>query len=224
MLGVVIPAHNEEEHLGACLNAVRASAGCAALHGEPVTVIVVLDACTDRSAAIAGAPDVTVVAIDARNVGLARAKGAAEALRQGARWLAFTDADSCVAEDWLAAQLRERGDAVCGTVQIASWADHHERVQRHHERHYQDRDGHRHVHGANLGVAAEAYRAAGGFPPLRCHEDVALVRALQRVGASVIWSAAPRVLTSARRSFRAVEGFGATLLSLERDLFAGAAS
>jgi hypothetical protein len=34
--------------------------------------------------------------------------------------------------------------------------------------------GHHHVHGANLGMSASAYGAAGGFPPLRTHEDVAL--------------------------------------------------
>src|SRR5690606_39684918 len=43
-------------------------------------------------------------------------------------------------------------------------------------------DGHPHVHGANLGVSAAAYRAVGGFPPLAAHEDQALVAALARDG------------------------------------------
>ena len=52
----------------------------------------------------------------------------------------------------------------------------------------------------------------GGFEPLASSEDVALVRALQAVGARIAWSAAPRVVTSARSVFRAPGGFGASLL------------
>lgn len=74
-----------------------------------------------------------------------------------------------------------------------------------------DADGHRHIYGANLGVSADAYQRAGGFKLLASIEDVALVQALQASGASIAWSAAPRVLTSARRSFHAPDGFGATL-------------
>ena len=66
-----------------------------------------------------------------------------------------------------------------------------------------DARGHARRAGRNSG--------AGGFAPLACHEDVALVRALQAWGARIAWSAAPRVTTSARRSYRACEGFGATL-------------
>ena len=41
---------------------------------------------------------------------------------------------------------------------------------------------HPHVHGANLGVTAAAYLAAGGFSALRTGEDHALVRALETAG------------------------------------------
>ncbi|RYY84013.1 MAG: glycosyltransferase family 2 protein, partial [Comamonadaceae bacterium] len=74
--------------------------------------------------------------------------------------------------------------------------------------------GHRHVHGANLGVSATAYRRAGGFPALACSEDVALVEALKAMGANIAWSAAPRVSTSARANARARGGFGDTLLAV----------
>jgi hypothetical protein len=67
------------------------------------------------------------------------------------------------------------------------------------------------VHGANLGVSAQAYLRAGGFAPLACSEDVALVEQLQATGARIAWSAAPRVVTSARRASRARGGFGDTL-------------
>ncbi len=52
-VGVVIPAHDEEDLLPSCLDAVRLAA--APLAGVPVHVIVVADACTDRTAALARA-------------------------------------------------------------------------------------------------------------------------------------------------------------------------
>ncbi|HUD32119.1 MAG TPA: glycosyltransferase family 2 protein, partial [Variovorax sp.] len=70
------------------------------------------------------------------------------------------------------------------------------------------------IHGANLGVSAEAYERVGGFRPLACSEDVALVEALQASGARIAWSAAPRVTTSARADARARGGFGDTLLAV----------
>jgi len=67
---VVIPAHNEADHLPSSVKAVLAAAACLPL---PVTVIVVLDGCDDGSAALAGqfGADVHFVAIDARNVRIA---------------------------------------------------------------------------------------------------------------------------------------------------------
>jgi hypothetical protein len=154
----------------------------------------------------------TVLEVNARNVGVARATGARAALAAGARWLAFTDADSAVDADWLSQQLRLCSDVVCGTVTVLDWSDHGDAVRRQYMASYRAHDGHRHVHGANLGVDAQAYRRAGGFAPLRCHEDVALVESLRAIGSRIAWSAAPRVRTSARRDFRAPEGFGAALL------------
>ncbi len=211
MLAVVVPAHDEESTIDACLRSIAETARWPALAGEAVLVVVALDACTDRTAERAAAHGAVTVAVDARNVGLARAAGAALALECGARWLAFTDADTTVAPDWLSAQLAERADAVCGTVGVVDWGDYGLAMDTHFRLTYTDADGHRHVHGANLGVSAAAYRAVGGFPPLACSEDVALVDALRRHGASIAWSAAPRVVTSARRRYRAAGGFGATL-------------
>jgi hypothetical protein len=65
-----------------------------------------------------------------------------------------------------------------------------------------------HIHGANLGVSADAYVRAGGFKPLAFDEDIALVNALKATGARIAWSAAPRVRTSARLDSRACNGFG----------------
>jgi len=215
MIAVVIPAHNEAELAGACLASIQAAAKAPELKGERVLVVMVADSCSDDTARIAEAAGAIAIAVNCRNVGQARAVGAARALDAGARWLAFTDADTVVAGDWLTAQLRLQADAVCGTVAVEDWHDYGERMRIHYARSYEDRDGHRHIHGANLGVCAHAYRRAGGFSPLQTSEDVALVNALIASGANVAWSAAPRVVTSARRNFRAPLGFGATLVLVD---------
>ena len=185
------------------------------LQAEPVEIVVVLDSCTDASQAIASRQLITVLTGDLRNVGAARALGAAHCLARKARWLAFTDADTEVAPDWLAGQLEQGCDAVCGTVHVEDWGDHAHATRQHFAARYTDLDGHCHVHGANLGVSAAAYLLAGGFLPLACSEDVALVQALQQCGASIAWSAVPRVVTSARKDFRCAGGFGATLLRMQ---------
>ncbi len=217
MIAAIVPAHNEEEHLAACVESLLRAARCDALQSEPVVVIVVLDSCSDASEAVARRCGALTVTIDARNVGAARAAGARRAIELGARWLAFTDADSVVAPGWLAAQLSLSCDAVCGTVAVDDWGSYGAPMRAHYEATYTDADGHQHIHGANLGVSTAAYMAAGGFRPLETSEDVALVEMLQLHGALIAWSAGPRVVTSARRAFRAPLGFGATLLRVERE-------
>jgi GT2 family glycosyltransferase len=218
MIGVVIPAHNEDASLASCLAAVLEAARDPALGGEVVRTIVVLDDCTDRSSEIATCCGVETLVLQARNVGIARGAGAQRLLAAGARWLAFTDADSRVGPGWLAAQLALGVDAVCGSICVDDWAAHPPHVRDYFGRIYLDADGHRHVHGANLGVSAQAYRRAGGFAPLACSEDVALVEQLLASGACIAWSAAPRVVTSARRASRARGGFGDTLSAWAADL------
>lgn len=211
MIAAIVPACNEERTIGACLRSLAAASRCPQLKGEATLLVVALDTCTDATEHIARRTGASVVALKGRNVGMARSAGAQVALEAGARWLAFTDADSMVAPNWFSAQLDQSADAVCGTVAVVDWGTYGARMRSHFEATYTDADGHRHIHGANLGVSAEAYRRVGGFRPLESSEDVALVQALQDSGASIAWSAAPRVLTSARRHFRAPGGFGATL-------------
>ena len=208
MIGIVIPAHNEEALLGDSLAAVLAAARHPDLGGEPVEIVVVLDACTDASAEIASAYGVSCLAVEVRNVGRARRRGAEWLLARGARWLAFTDADSVVAADWLPCQLKLKADAVCGSVTVRDWGAHSAEVRARFDAGYRDRDGHRHVHGTNFGVSRAAYLAVGGFAPLAVGEDVALAAALERAGFAIAWSAAPRVATSARLVARARGGFG----------------
>ena len=211
MIAAIVPACNEEDNIGACLRSLMDASRCPRLLGEATLLVVALDACTDTTEHIARSTGAAVIVLQSRNVGMARSAGAQLALKVGARWLSFTDADSLVAPNWFSAQLDLSADAVCGTVAVVDWEGYGPRMRTHFEATYTDADGHRHIHGANMGVSAEAYRRAGGFRPLQSSEDVALVKALQDSGARIAWSAAPRVSTSARRNFRAPGGFGATL-------------
>jgi hypothetical protein len=71
---------------------------------------------------------------------------------------------------------------------------------------------HPHVHGANLGVRADAYLAAGGFAAHPTGEDHALWRALAdrpRIATRRI-----PVVTSARRRARAPSGFAGFLTAM----------
>ena len=88
------------------------------------------------------------------------------------------------------ARLRERGlGRLLGTVTVTDWDGHPPHVPVAFAERYAFGSGpHPHVHGANLGIRASAYLAAGGFPPLRTAEDHALLAAATRAGS---WSRRP---------------------------------
>ncbi|KAF1018411.1 MAG: hypothetical protein GAK30_03694 [Paracidovorax wautersii] len=226
MLGICIPVHNEETDIQACLDSVIEAAHCPRLAGERVLVSLVLDDCSDASAAIARGVmqrhrglahcRLALLPVALRNVGRARAQASRYALGHGARWLAFTDADSTVSRDWLAEQLALDCDVVCGTVSVrpGDWlacGAHADLARQTFLAGYEDRDGHRHVHGANLGMSARIYQASGGFRALACGEDQQLVDRLGRMGARIAWSARPRVQTSGRMRSRIDGGFATAL-------------
>lgn len=219
-IGVVVPAHDEQDLLPACLSALRVAARHPALRGLPVHLVPVLDACSDDSDAVApGAVEVT-----ARNVGVARAAGFAEVLRREAGrspaglWLATTDADSTVPPDWLAVQLElaaTGADVVAGTVRVRDWSQQPAATRAGFARTYgSPRAGHRHVHGANLGLTAAAYTGAGSMPPLPLGEDQALVDALHAQARRVVATDRIPVVTSARRESRTTGGFADHLRAL----------
>jgi len=203
--GVVVPAHNEQRHLPSCLATLRGA-----------LVIVVADACTDRTAEVARQGGAVVLEVAARNVGAARAAGVRELLRRGVSWVATTDADTLTPPGWLHAQLdyAARGwDAVVGTVAVADWTGHPPKRPAAYARHYaSDRSP---VHGANLGFTAAAYVNAGGFPPIPTGEDRALVTAMEKAGHRVLHTSRVRVITSARHRYRAPQGFGHLLTTLD---------
>ena len=79
-VGVIVPAHDEQDLLPSCLASVRRAAQ--ALRGMPVHLVVVADACRDRTVQVARRGGASVVSIDARSAGAARAAGAREVLRR----------------------------------------------------------------------------------------------------------------------------------------------
>lgn len=218
MIAVIVPAHNEADDIGRCLEAVNEAAVHPGLRGEPVVTVVALDACTDGTGGVCALHGAAAVALDARCVGVARAAAARHALDLGARWIASTDADTVVPADWLWKQVACGADAFCGVVDVAEWRDYPPAVREAFAGRELSCDGHRHIHGANLGLSAAAYEKVGGFPPLATGEDVALVRALECSRASIAWRARPVVFTSARRSSRAPQGFSSFLQALEREV------
>lgn len=219
MIGVVIPAHNEARRLGRCLKAACAAAQHAATAGHHVDILVVLDRCTDGTAAVARRHGVHTLEIEAGNVGVARRAGAQWMIARGATWLACTDADSQVPAHWLTSQLECGTEVVCGTVHVSHWQPWQTAaLRKFYLSRYEARDGHRHIHGANLGVSAQAYQLIGGFQPLPAHEDVRLVMDLEALGVPISWSAGHSVATSSRRQCRAREGFGDYLAGLQEQL------
>jgi hypothetical protein len=81
----------------------------------------------------------------------------------------------------------------------------------------------RHIHGANLGISAAAYRAAGGFTALQLGEDAALVSSLLERKGDVRFAGPARVSTSARWESTIEGGFASMLRGLREQCIAGAA-
>jgi glycosyltransferase involved in cell wall biosynthesis len=221
-IGVVVPARNEEKRLPACLKAIRTAACRPGM--PPVRIIVVADDSTDDTELVAASAGAEVLPLRARNAGAARAAGFDRLARTSSvpmheLWLATTDADSRVPSYWLDRQLQWRSDgwdAVVGTVVVEDWSEHSDETRKLFAQHYgPSRDGHAHVHGANLGISGTAFCQIGGFPALAVAEDHALVTALSRIGCRIARPGGLPVVTSARRDPRAAHGFGSLLCSLK---------
>src|SRR5437764_3903570 len=91
MLSFIVPAHNEELELGACLEAIRDAASAARCEYE---IVVVDDSSTDLTATIARAAGARLVSIQRRQIAAARNAGAREAHGEV---LFFVDADTHIA-------------------------------------------------------------------------------------------------------------------------------
>ncbi len=225
-VAVVVPARDEAARITSCLDSVAVAVAATGL-ADPL-VVVVADDCRDATAATARAalgPTAVVVECDHCSVGRARAAGAAAALARtgrhplGRTWLATTDADTVVAPDWLLSQLAcaDRGAAaVAGIVRVDGFGELAPGVGPRWQAAYRvDATGHPHVHGANLGVRADAYLSVGGWPQLATAEDHGLWDRLREGGWPTVSSVDTWVTTSGRRRGRAPSGFAARLRGLE---------
>ncbi|VXB30617.1 glycosyltransferase [Pseudoclavibacter sp. 8L] len=233
-LRIVVPARDEAETLAECLDALTVamdSMRCAGA-GVRVQLVLVLDSCRDASARIAARaaerdPRIHVIEGLHGSVGKARRTAVSVALSlisEGdptagdptSTWISSTDADSAVPPGWLLSQLEfaDAGtDLLLGTVNVEPQTD-APHIEARWRRDYSSIEGHPHIHGANLGVRASAYLAAGGFPPLREHEDTGLAAAVTACGFAVHSTASSPVLTSARRRGRTPGGFAGYLEDL----------
>lgn len=182
MLSFIVPAHDEEALLPATLAALHAAATGA---GESYEVIVVDDASTDRTAAIAAACRARVVRIDARHIAAARNAGARAACGDH---LVFVDADTRIDVKAVAAALRALRAGASGggaSVRLTGARRWHERLAvplaltllR----------LARIAPGCFLFCTRAAFDATGGFDErLFAGEDVAMSRSLARHGRFVL--------------------------------------
>ncbi len=228
-LSVVIPAQNEAELLGECLDAVLAAVSGVRI---PIAVVLVAHRCTDDTERIAqerfsrltGLTEGTVLRLGTGSVAHARAVGSMAALYLLAAhgvpfdgtWLLSTDADSRVPADWLSRYRRHTrtgAAAVTGLVRVSGWEDGGGSVPDSAQEAYNHllRTTGPHVYAANLGVRADAYLDVGGWPDQVPGEEHALLAALRDRGLAVV--SAPEIVvdTSGRESARAPGGLGSLL-------------
>ena len=193
MLSVIVPAHDEAALLGATLVALRAAAETLRIEHE---ILVVDDASTDATAAIAAAHGARVLHVDHRQIAATRNAGAAAA--RGARLL-FVDADTVANDSVLAAAISamDRGAVGGGCrVRLAGRVRWRERVFT---------DALMHIFrwvkiapGCFLFCTRTAFDAVGGFDQRwYAGEDVAMSRALAARGRFVLLRES--VLTSDRK-------------------------
>ncbi len=220
-IGIVVPAQNEEASIEACIRSIRLS--CEAARVRDYWIVIVADSCTDDTLprarrAVHGVGEVREC--HARSAGSARRCGvdavlghfSDQDLRQV--WLANTDADTVVPEDWISVQLRLADTGIVGVAGIVKLEE--GGSPRAHELYRQtyllSPDGtHPHVHGANLALRADAYVDAGGWDHLALAEDHCLWERLKRRGWRLSSTVSSVVVTSARLIGRAAGGFADTL-------------
>jgi glycosyltransferase involved in cell wall biosynthesis len=231
---VAIPARNEARSIGLTLSSILHS-----LKDLPASVAIMVcvacDSCVDDTVAEVchvERNDTTVLVVEGRWQSVGGARRAAVQTGLDAMlaagicleqiWVTSTDADTTVGPDWLSRQLRyaQTGlDAVAGVVDLRCDDDLTIVTEEIFRDMYQvGRDGHSHVHGANLGVRADAYVVAGGFPILPASEDRELWNSLLAWGYQCHASNRLRVSTSARLHGRVEKGFAFALRQRQPDV------
>ncbi|MDO8186433.1 glycosyltransferase family A protein [Conexibacter sp. JD483] len=233
---VAIPARNERERIGACIEALAAQRA-----PGPIEAVLVLDACSDDTGPVASAAaarhGLRLHVQEGPGAGSGPARriamdAAAQRLHEAGvphGLLATTDADSRVAPDWIARQLVHlaRGaGAVAGRIELdpveagllpghvltqrAALAE--KRLERVRRRDPQAQ--HHHFGGASIGLAASTYARVGGLEPRDALEDDAFAERLLRHRIAIARVDDVRVVTSARTHGRATRGLAIDLAAL----------
>ena len=232
---VVVPARDEEQRIGACLDALAAQ-----VEIEPAAyeTIVVLDACTDATGrqveeARRRWPELRLFTLPGpgRGAGPARATGMdvacarLESIGRVEGLLATTDADSVVTPDWIARQLEAiaaGAEAIGGEILLdAAEAERlpgavirgrdADLVERTHLAQCRGPAEHAHFAGASIGLTPHAYRRAGGMGWLAALEDQELEDRLAAASVPIHRLRPVRVTTSARTDGRAERGLALDL-------------
>jgi glucosyl-3-phosphoglycerate synthase len=231
---VVVPAHDEEDLISGCLEALAAQT----IARSRFETVLVADACSDQTEPLArtvaaqlGLP-LTILtgpgagSGPARRLGMDVAAARLESLGCRSGLIATTDADSAPAPDWLERQLdhlAHGADVVAGLIELdPAEADRlPSGVLRRRERDAARRmaqiaaldpaAGHHHFAGASLGLTAEVYRRVGGLEASAALEDERFSARLREHGISVLRAADVRVRTSARVNGRARRGLSVDL-------------
>ena len=193
MISFVVPAHNEQELIGATLRSLHASAPAAS---EPYEVVVVDDASTDDTAPIARALGARVVAGGRRHIAATRNAGARAAHGD---LLIFIDADTLATPAAVRAAVRAtRGGAVGGGCLFGFDGRLPLYARLLHPALMALARRLKIVGGCFLFCTRDAFRAVGGFSERQfAAEELYFARALQRRGRFVIPAA--RVVTSGRK-------------------------
>ena len=185
-ISVVIPVRNGAESLRPLLDSLRRQT----LAAERFEVVVVDNASSDDTAAVARAAGATVVSEPIANRSRARNRGVASA---HANLIAFTDADCVAGEGWLDALMgcRTQAPLVAGPVEVTTGRPPNafERL----EQRWRFAQEHWVRQGwaatANLCAERAALDAIGGFDPTYRHigEDADLCIRARRAGFALGW-------------------------------------